>query len=34
VGADVVGTVTDNKSVLSFGQKAICIDAAGAGAQP
>jgi uncharacterized membrane protein len=30
IGADVVGSVTDNESVLSFGQKAICIAAAGA----
>lgn len=30
VGADVIGTVTDNESLLSFGQKAICIVAAGA----
>ena len=30
VGADVVGSVTGNEPVLSFGQKAICIAAAGA----
>jgi len=30
VGADVIGSLTDNKSALSFGQKAICIAAAGA----
>jgi len=30
IGADVAGSVTDNESVLSFGQKAICIAAAGA----
>jgi len=30
VGADVIGCLTDNKSALSFGQKAICIAAAGA----
>ena len=30
VGADVVGSVTGNESALSFGQKAICIAAAGA----
>ena len=30
VGADVIGTATKNESVLSFGQKAICIAAAGA----
>ena len=30
VGADLIGSLTDNKSALSFGQKAICIAAAGA----
>jgi uncharacterized membrane protein len=30
VGADVVGSLTGNESVLSFGRKAICIAAAGA----
>jgi uncharacterized membrane protein len=30
VGADVIGSLTGNESVLSFGQKAICIAAAGA----
>jgi len=30
VGADVICSLTDNKSALSFGQKAICIAAAGA----
>ena len=30
VGADMAGSVTGNDSVLSFGQKAICIAAAGA----
>ena len=30
VGADVIGSLTDNRSVLSFGQKAICIAATGA----
>jgi uncharacterized membrane protein len=30
VGADVIGSLTDNESVLSFGPKAICIAAAGA----
>jgi uncharacterized membrane protein len=30
VGADAVGSVTDNESAFSFGQKAICIAAAGA----
>ena len=30
VGAEVVGSVTGNESALSFGQKAICIAAAGA----
>ena len=30
VGADTIGSLTDNKSALSFGQKAICIAAASA----
>ena len=30
VGADMAGSMTGNQSVLSFGQKAICIAAAGA----
>jgi uncharacterized membrane protein len=30
VGADVAGSVTDKESLLSFGQKAICVAAAGA----
>jgi uncharacterized membrane protein len=30
VGAGVIGSLTGNESVLSFGQKAICIAAAGA----
>ena len=30
VGADLLGCITGNKSLLSFGQKAICIAAAGA----
>jgi uncharacterized membrane protein len=30
VGANVVGSVTDNESLLSFGQKAICVAAVGA----
>lgn len=30
VGADLLGRMTGNKSLLSFGQKAICIAAAGA----
>ncbi len=30
VGADLLGRVTGNKSLLSFGQKAICIAAVGA----
>ena len=29
VGADMAGSVTGSDSVLSFGQKAICIAAAG-----
>jgi uncharacterized membrane protein len=30
VGADAVGSLTDNESAFSFGQKAICIAAGGA----
>lgn len=30
VGADAVGSLTDNWSAMSFGQKAICVAAAGA----
>jgi uncharacterized membrane protein len=30
VGADAVGSLTDNESAFSFGQKAICIAAVGA----
>jgi uncharacterized membrane protein len=30
VGADAVGSLTENESAFSFGQKAICIAAAGA----
>ena len=30
VGADLLGSMTGNKSLLSFGQKAICVAAAGA----
>lgn len=30
VGADLVGSVTENESLLSFGQKAICVAAVGA----
>lgn len=30
VGADVIGSLTDKKSALSFGQKALCVAAAGA----
>jgi uncharacterized membrane protein len=32
VGADAVGSVTGNESAFSFGQKAICVAAAGAAA--
>jgi uncharacterized membrane protein len=34
VGADVFGSVTDNELFLSFGQKAICVAAAGAWLPP